>query len=400
MKVLTQYGNPEGNKIAVTAALVGTVVEFSEGSKELSKHTANQQPPIFTASFGSFTHSAPVLKFLAHSSELYPAQPEIRVQVDELLEVFKDDIEKPAAAWLSFVFGTVPTNADKLKESQTAVKKFLFIIEQRLKKTPFLVGETLTLADISLASTLVWPFRALFNEAYRKPFPSLTKWFTTVTANPAFTAVWGAVKLAKVALEAPAPVVVAKPEPVVKKEEKKVEKPKNDDEEEEKVTKKVNAVDLLPPTSFELDEWKKLISNTKDRKSVLPTFWEKLDKAGWSAWFIHYEKAEGEGSKLVPFENLLDGFVQRMEAIRRHSFGTIGIYGEIPNLELKGVLLLRGQEILEGLLEHPQFEYCKSVKLNWEDDEDRKKIEDYWTNVTEETSVVDGLVLQVIRFWK
>lgn len=47
----------------------------------------------------------------------------------------------------------------------------------------------------------------------------------------------------------------------------------------------------------------------------MPTFWEKLDKAGWSAWFIQYEKAEGEGEKMVPFENLLDGFVQRMESI-------------------------------------------------------------------------------------
>ena len=128
-------------------------------------------------------------------------------------------------------------------------------------------------------------------------------------------------------------------------------------------------------------------------------FWQKLDKAGWSVWFIHYEKYEGEGVNMVQFENLLDGFVQRMEAIRRFSFGTMGIYGQVPSLELKGCLLMRGQEVLQGLVDHPQFEYCKKRKADFENDNDRKLIEDYWGNVNENESV-DGLELQVIRFWK
>jgi elongation factor 1-gamma len=407
MKVLTQYGNPEGNKIAVIAALVGVSVEFSNDagarSKELSKQTINQQAPIFEASFGYFTSSIPVIKFLAANNEIYPSALETRAQVDEWLEVIKTDLEKPLNEWINTVFGKIPTDLEKLKKDQADVKKFLFVLEQRLKKNPFLVGGSLTLADVSLASSLVWAFRALFDDKYRKPLPALLGWFHNTTSNPAFQAVWGSIKLAKVALEAPAPLVkVEQPKPAQKKEEEKkaAAKPKHDeDEEEEHHKKQINPLDLLPPTTFDLDEWKKLITNTKDRRSVLPTFWEKIDKQGWSAWAFHYEKAEGEGEKLVPFENLLDGFVQRMESIRRYSYGTVGIYGEVPSLELKGLLLVRGQDIPQGLIDHPQFEYCKATKLDWDNDDHRKRLEDYWSNITEGT-VVDGLPVQTIRSWK
>lgn len=407
MKVLTQPGNPEGNKIAVTASLVGASVEFSSDwqtrVKELSKTTIGQQAPIFEAPFGHFTHSTPVLKFLANNHDLYPADLQVRLQVDECLETIREDLEKPLKVWLDMVFGTVPKDAEKLKKAQADVKKFLFIIEQRLKKSSHLVGTTLTIADIAMASSLVWAYRALFDEKYRKPLGALNAWFTTVSSVPQFAHHWGSIKLAKVALEVPeAPKAQEKPVPVKKEEVKKPAAKKHDDDEEEEEkepVKKVDPLSLLPPTSFDLDEWKKTITNTKDRFSVMPNFWEKLDKAGWSAWFIDYEKAEGEGEKLVQFENLLDGFVQRMEAIRRFSFGTMGIYGNVPTLELRGCLLLRGQEILQGLLDHPQFEYCKKQKVDWESETDRKRLEEYWCNVNENQKV-DGLEVQSIRFWK
>jgi elongation factor 1-gamma len=406
MKVLTQHGNPEGNKIAVTASLVGASVEFSQDwqsrAKELSKTTIGQQAPIFETSFGHFTHSTPVLKFLANGHDLYPADPQSRLQVDECLETIKEDLDKPLKLWLDMVFGSTPKDLEKLKKAQADVKKFLFIVEQRLKKQSHLVGTSLTIADISLASSLVWAYRAVFDEKYRKPLPTLNNWFTSVSSLGQFKHHWGTIRYAKVALEAPEPPKVEpKPAPVKKEEAKKPAAKKNEDseEEKEKQEKKVDPLSLLPPTSFELDEWKKLITNTKDRKSVLPQFWEKIDKAGWSVWFIHYEKAEGEGEKMVPFENLLDGFVQRMESIRRFSFGTMGIYGQVPTLEIKGCLLMRGQEVLQGLLDHPQFEYCKRRKADWENDNDRKLIDDFWGNVNE-AETVEGLEVQVIRFWK
>jgi elongation factor 1-gamma len=411
MKVLTQRGNSEGNKIAVTAGLVGVSVEFGHDFhhhvKELSKHTLGQQAPIFEAPFGHFVHATPVLKYLANGHELYPAAAEVRFQVDEALETVKEDLEKPLKLWLDMVFGHVPKDAEKLKKAQADVKKFLFILEQQLKKHSHLVGQSLTIADVSLASDLFWAFRALFDEKYRKPLPALSNWFTTIANLPQFKAVWGPLKLAKVALE-PANVAVVKHEEEKKHAPKKEEekkapakpKPKDDDEEDEAAEKKqANPLDLLPPTTFELDEWKKLITNTKDRRSVMPNFWEKLDRAGWSCWFIHYEKYAGEGEQMVPFENLLDGFVQRMESIRRYSFGVMAIYGEVPALEIKGCLLMRGQEVLQGLIDHPQFEYCKRAKADWHNDEDRKRIEDFWCNV-HENDKVDNLVVQVVRFWK
>ena len=49
--------------------------------------------------------------------------------------------------------------------------------------------------------------------------------------------------------------------------------------------------------------------------------------------------------------------------------------GEEPNLEIKGVLLIRGHDItVQELKDHPQMEYMQARKLDIENAGDKKKI--------------------------
>lgn len=43
--------------------------------------------------------------------------------------------------------------------------------------------------------------------------------------------------------------------------------------------------------------------------------------------------------------NLANGFLQRLEHFRKYTIGSWGVYGEEPNLDIKGLFLWRGTEI-------------------------------------------------------
>ena len=119
-----------------------------------------------------------------------------------------------------------------------------------------------------------------------------------------------------------------------------VRKPEVEEEEddgEEKPEKKAkNPLDLLPPSKFNLFDFKTLYVNAPDKKEALKFFWENFDNEGYSIWFIKYIKAEGEGKVLFLTNNLMNGFLQRLDTFRKYAFGVHGVYGDEPNLEIRG----------------------------------------------------------------
>ena len=63
--------------------------------------------------------------------------------------------------------------------------------------------------------------------------------------------------------------------------------------------------------------------------------------------------------------NLLNGFVQRIDdKLRKHCLGSLGVYGDEPNLEIIGILMWRGKEIPQPMIDHPQFEFWQKRKLD------------------------------------
>ena len=86
--------------------------------------------------------------------------------------------------------------------------------------------------------------------------------------------------------------------------------------------------------------------------------WAKWETGALVLYYVKYQKYEGEGEKVHLTNNLMNGFLQRMDdKLRKHSLGVMGVYGEEPNLEIKGVFIWRGSKIPLPMVEHPQFEY-------------------------------------------
>jgi len=181
--------------------------------------------------------------------------------------------------------------------------------------------------------------------------------------------------------------------------QKKLKKKKEDDDEDEEKPKKKEEP-KFPESSMDFDGFKKEFMNSKDRKTVLADLWEKkYDDKAFSIYYIRYQKLEKEGKVLMNTVNMRDYFIQSIDAYRKHSFGTLGVYGVDGNYELKGLLMWRGKGIPFFMEALEQFEYYDRKELDPRKEEDRKVIENYWLNLNA-GEVVEGIPAAEVETFK
>jgi hypothetical protein len=65
------------------------------------------------------------------------------------------------------------------------------ILDAHLLDKTYLVGQHVTLADLTVASALFYPFKLVMSPEYRAQFPNVTRWFLTTVNQPNFKAVTG-----------------------------------------------------------------------------------------------------------------------------------------------------------------------------------------------------------------
>lgn len=192
------------------------------------------------------------------------------------------------------------------------------------------------------------------------------------------------------------------------KEAKKEEKPKaapkadkgDDEEGEKKQEKEVNPLDLLPPSTFNLFDFKTLFVNAQNKKDACEFFWKNFDPEGYSIYNVLYEKAEGEGKVLFLTSNLMNGFLQRLEHFRKYAFAVHGVYGEEKNYDIRGIWVWRGKGLPKEITDLDSYEYHQWIPLDPNNPEHRKKVEEYWCGLNEDEDVVDGLVARTVKYFK
>lgn len=151
--------------------------------------------------------------------------------------------------------------------ANTALKRALAALNTHLASNTYLVGHSVTLADIIMTCNLYFGFTYWFTKSFSSEFPHVERYFWTLVNQPNFKKIMGEVKQADAVLPLKKPEeAAADAKPKAKDEPKKQEeKPKAAAAEEEEAPKPKakNPLDLLPPSKMILDEWKRLYSNTK-----------------------------------------------------------------------------------------------------------------------------------------
>jgi len=140
--------------------------------------------------------------------------------------------------------------------------------------------------------------------------------------------------------------------------------------------KKPNPLDSLPPSKFNIDEYKRIYSNNDTRTVALPKFFETFDNQGWSVWKCLY-KYNNEMDKLLLSVNRVGGFFQRLEPdARKYSFASFSITGVDTQQYIYGCWVFRGQDVIDIMKECDDCVLYDWIKLDINNPQDKKYIED------------------------
>jgi len=422
MKLYSNLGGFRTNKILVAAHIVEAPIELivvdhiKIKEPDFLKKNPNGKIPVLETKDGFIFESNAILRHVGRIRKdkgLYGASEHQESLVDQWLDWCGLEFEPPMVQLILPVFGWTEFDKEKNKKAQTDMMAVLRLLESHLKINNYMVGSNLTLADIAIASGLVYPMKFLWEDKFRKNCAAVTKWFESVATHGAFAQVWGKVRLCQKQMEhaqlekAPAPHAShgqqaqkkdQTPKPVAEKKDKKKDDDDDDEDEAPKKSEK-NPLDSLPPSKFNLFDFKTLFVNAPDKNEALKFFWENFDNLGYSIYYVQYIKAEGEGKVLFLTNNLMNGFLQRLEHFRKYAFGVHGVYGEEPNLEIRGVWVWRGEGIANEIKELDSYEYHTWTKLDPSKHEDRKKVTEYWTGLAE-GSIVEGLQGREVKYFK
>lgn len=365
--------------------------------------------PLLETPSGNIFESNAIARYIArirNDTGLYGSSFFESAQVDSWVDFNAHELELPATLWVYPVLGYIAPNAALTAKAKQDVANALTILENHLADKTYLVGHRITLADITVASSLVYVFKFVADGAFRGQFPNVGRWFDTLVHQTNFISVIGNVALCQKEMSAgeAAGATAKKAESKPKAEKPKAEKaapkpkeekpkpapkPKDDDEEEDEKPKEkkedhvFKLLDQSNPSPFGMDNWKRTYSNCKgDYVGAMNSFWETFEPEGWSLWRGDY-KYNDENTVLFMTSNLIGGFIQRTEEIRKWFFGTMTIRGEAGTpggMKVTGVFLIRGQDITPLIKCNDDAECYTWTKINVPvSDADKAMVFEFWT---------------------
>ena len=156
-----------------------------------------------------------------------------------------------------------------------------------------------------------------------------------------------------------------------------------------KSKKEINPLELLPPSKFNLDEFKRSFLNNKNKAEAITKFWEEFDPEGYSFWWLEYQNPPEEGKILFRTSNAKNFFLQKLDSFRKYCFAVHGVYGVEGDYKIRGVWMWRGKDIPKEIQESDYYDYMTIRNLDFNSKEDKDLINDYRTKLNE-TDKVQG----------
>jgi glutathione S-transferase len=195
MKLYYNPLSPNVRRVRLTAAVLGSdleerLVDFSKGEHKAPEYLAlNPNGAVPTLVDGDFvlTESRAIMQYLASKkpeSGLLPRDEALRADVSRWQ--FWDAAHfSPALGSLAFekiikaMMGMGDPDPAKVAESLANFRRFAAVLNQRLDGRAYIVGDALTIADLTLASSLMYSAQT---EAPVSEFAHVQAWFSRITA--------------------------------------------------------------------------------------------------------------------------------------------------------------------------------------------------------------------------
>jgi elongation factor 1-gamma len=267
--------------------------------------------PFLQTDTGCIASSNAIARYVARcraDTSLYGKCFDDEGQIDTWMEFCTYELEIPLAVWLYPVLGLMEApEASKTENAKNDVKKALQALEEKLKTSPFLIGDFISLADIVVACALKEGFVKLFDPAFRKPYAKVCAWFEGCCKMPQFSAVIGAMTLCT---EAAKPKAVAKPAATPKAEAKKEDKKAEPKKEAAKPKAEAKAKAPAEPKAKKEEKTAEAAALTPEQEVAVKAIGEEIRNLK--------EKLKGEGitgQKLNTHPDIVD-LVAKLNAAR------------------------------------------------------------------------------------
>ncbi|XP_027357780.1 elongation factor 1-gamma-like isoform X1 [Abrus precatorius] len=395
--------NKNAYKTLIAAEYSGVQVElalnFEMGVSNKTPQFLKMNPlgkvPVLETPDGPVFESNAIARYvtsLKGDNILYGSSPIDRARIDQWIDFSSTEIDGHVFSLYLPRLGFAPYLPPVEEAANSALKRSFGALNTHLASNTYLVGHSVTLADIIMTCNLHLGFTKLLVKSFTSEFPHVERYFWTLVNQPNFRKILGQVKQT----DALPPIQSAKKpsqpketKPKAKDEPKKVakkepEKPKEEAAEEEAPKPKPkNPLDLLPPSKMILDDWKRLYSNTKTnfREVAIKGFWDMYDSEGYSLWFCDYKYNDENTVSFVTL-NKVSGFLQRMDLARKYAFGKMLVIGSQPPFKVKGLWLFRGQDIPQFVIDECyDMELYEWTKVDISDETQKERvnqmIEDY-----------------------
>ena len=180
------------------------------------------------------------------------------------------------------IWGRTPYSEAHDQYYRERLARPLETVENYLAKRTFLVGERLSLADITAATVLQGAYSSLLGKVERAKYPHTIRYYETVVNQPKIKDILAGAQFAEAAPPYGPVQKDQKPKDEKAKAEPKPKAEKKQEDEDEPLVpaepKKKNPLDDLPKSEFNLEDWKRAYSNldTRGAGGSLEWFYEKF----------------------------------------------------------------------------------------------------------------------------
>ncbi|KAJ3675503.1 hypothetical protein LUZ60_004545 [Juncus effusus] len=201
-------GNKNAYKSLIAAEYCGVKVEhvkeFQKGVSDKTPLFLNRDPvgevPVLETPYGPLVESNAMARYVAKfkaDSTLCGSSAYENVLIEEWM-VFAAQIDEGLKGWIYPRMGVRPYNAlieavvvDSLRRSLITLNNYL------ATSTDYLVGHSITLADIVMTCDLYFGFTRIMTKSFTSEFPHMEQYFWAHVNHPNFKKVVGEVKQAE-----------------------------------------------------------------------------------------------------------------------------------------------------------------------------------------------------------
>ena len=199
LKVYGDYRSGNCYKVKLMLHLLGREyqwlpIDILKGETQTAEFLAknpNGKIPVLELEDGTFLwESNAILNFLADGSEFIPNEPRLRTQMLQwqFFEQYSHEPYVAVARFIQLYQGMPEARREEYEVCHVRGHKAFRVMEQQLQRTPYLVGEHYTLADIALYAYTHVAHEGGFDLS---GYPAINAWLARIVSHPRHVTMFG-----------------------------------------------------------------------------------------------------------------------------------------------------------------------------------------------------------------